>query len=153
MAARKRPSTRASARAKAIDSIFDAARTLESRKAGAQLLEPKYTYRATLNRVVDGDTVWLYVDVGFHIEMNMDFRLAGINCPEMTGATKDAGLASRKELVRLLGLGPLTVVSQKADKYGRWLGTLYVTDKDGLVINVNNALVLGGFAVTYMAEG
>lgn len=77
----------------------------------------QYEYPATVHRVVDGDTVYLKlsktftlpVDFGFNIldkvlllkEATIEFRLYGINTPEVVGVTKPAGLASAAELSRL----------------------------------------------------
>jgi micrococcal nuclease len=114
-------------------------------------MEPvKYDYNAKVLRVVDGDTVWMTVDLGFRLSMVMDFRLLGINTPELVGSTKVAATAAKLELERILGLGSIRVLSTKSDKYGRWLGTFFVTPADGSpVINVNEALLKGGFAVAY----
>lgn len=108
-----------------------------------------YEYAAKLVRVVDGDTVWLDVDLGFRVRATMDFRLVGINTPEVVGLTKTAGLAAKAELERLLSLGPLTIFTVKTDKYGRWLATIYVTTAGGSHLSVNDALLAGGFAVPY----
>lgn len=108
-----------------------------------------YEYKASLIRVVDGDTVWLDIDLGFNVHASFDFRLVGLNAPEMVGSTKTAGVASKNELDRLLSLGPLRVVSMKSDKYGRWLATIYVKQPDGTELNVNEELVKGGYAVPY----
>lgn len=108
-----------------------------------------YEYRASLVRVVDGDTVFLDVDLGFRVHATLDFRLLGLDTPEVVGATKTAGLASKSELERLLALGTLRVVSTKSDKYGRWLATIFVRLPDGSELNVNDALLTGGFAVPY----
>lgn len=110
-----------------------------------------YEYFARLDRIVDGDTVWLNVDLGFRSSIRVDFRLYGINTPELVGATRTAALAARAELERLLALGPLTVTTHKpepTDKYGRWLATIIVHTKTG-PLSVNEALVSGGFAVKY----
>lgn len=110
-----------------------------------------YEYFAKLDRVVDGDTVWLNVDLGFRVFARLDFRLSGINTPEMIGATRTAAIAAKAELERLLRLGPITIVTEKpgaTDKYGRWLATITVSTATGPVL-VNEALVTGGFAVRY----
>lgn len=115
-----------------------------------------FEYHAKATRVVDGDTVWLDVDLGFGIHTNSDFRLYGINTPEVVGATRTAGLASKVELERLLALGSLRIETYKADesdKYGRWLATLYVTQKDGSEVNINALLVKGNFAKVYFGKG
>ena len=41
-----------------------------------------YTYKAKLDRVVDGDTVDAYIDLGFDISVHKRIRLAGIDSPE-----------------------------------------------------------------------
>jgi endonuclease YncB( thermonuclease family) len=124
-----------------------------------------YTYpNAEVVKVVDGDTVdlrltktfTLPVDFGFYIKDEVSlaktavirFRLNGINAPEASGITKPAGLAAKAELERLLALGPITVISYKQEKYGRWLGGLTV-DQGGTQVNVNQAMIDGGFAKPY----
>lgn len=132
-----------------------------------------YEYVATVARVVDGDTVHLTltkefalpVDFGFNIKdtlvlkktADVDFRLYGINTPEIHGAEavtqKASGLKSKAELERLLALGTLRVVSKTPDKYGRWLAIIYVTKPDGTELCVNDEMVKGGFAKPYFGEG
>ena len=112
-----------------------------------------YEYRATLNRVVDGDTVWLDVELGFNVRLKVELRLEGINTPEVTGVQKVAGLAAKSELARLLSLGTIHFISVKTEKYGRYLATLFVTPVGQPAINVNEALIKGGFAKPYTGEG
>jgi micrococcal nuclease len=111
-----------------------------------------YSYNAKLVRVVDGDTVYLDVDLGFNIRTVMDFRLFGINTPETIGATKTAGLAAKVELERLLSLGPIVIQTTKADKYGRWLAKIWVQTADEKTY-VNDSLVNHGFATVYFGTG
>ena len=64
-----------------------------------------YTYKAKLDRVVDGDTVDAYIDLGFDISVHKRIRLAGIDSPE--SRTRDLeekarGLASKDRLIDLL---------------------------------------------------
>lgn len=125
-----------------------------------------YEYQATVHRIVDGITVHfkltkefvLSVDFGFNIKDTValakdaiiNFRLRGINTPEIIGVSKAAGLASKDELTRLLGLGPIRLVSYKPDKYGRYLAEVFVKLEDGTELNVNQELINGGFAVPYI---
>ena len=129
----------------------------------------EYSYSAKVIRVVDGDTVYfevskefeMLVDFGFHIiekvhshkSATMSFRLAGINAPEVVGESKAAGLAAKAELERLLSLGPIVVRTEKSDKYGRYLAYVNIVTDDGSLIDVNQAMVDGGFAVPYMVNG
>lgn len=109
-----------------------------------------YQYVAKLIRVVDGDTVWLDVDLGFTVHVNICFRLAGINAPEMVGEASVAGKAAKAHLESLLNLGTLKIVSLKplkTDKYGRWLAYITVKLGDGSEIDVNQRMVNDGHAV------
>lgn len=42
-----------------------------------------YTYEAELERVVDGDTLWVKIFLGFGIVARKKLRLRGIDCPEL----------------------------------------------------------------------
>lgn len=113
-----------------------------------------YEYNSMLVRVIDGDTVALNVDLGFTVHVMVTFRLLGINAPEVRGVEYVAGEASKKHLIELLSPGGvariIVVKSSKplsTDKYGRWLGQLYVTDQSGTLIDVNMTMVTDGFAV------
>ena len=45
-----------------------------------------YTYKAHVDRVVDGDTFDVTVDLGFRITTYQRLRLAGVETPEVRGA-------------------------------------------------------------------
>ena len=106
-------------------------------------IEPLYQYKATVERWIDGDTIELTVDVGFHMTYRDHFRLFGIDTPERG----KAGAAEAK--ARAIELAPPgTVVrasTSKSDKYGRWL-TL-VNLETG--VEVNTTLVNEGLARMY----
>ena len=56
-----------------------------------------YHYKITVTKVVDGDTIYGDVDLGFNVKAKkMEFRLAEVNTPETKGETRTAGLASKK---------------------------------------------------------
>ena len=108
-----------------------------------------YEYKATTIRVVDGDTVWLRVDLGFRMFAEMDFRLLGIDAPERYGVNADPVKAQEaKAYLESLVLGKeLKIETFKPDKYGRWLVEIYLPDGS----NVNSAMVETGHAVEYPA--
>ena len=106
-----------------------------------------YTYRAKLDRVIDGDTIDANIDLGFDITIHKRIRLAGIDTPESRTRDleeKKRGLAAKDKLIELLGNGDFVLESKEVGKYGRVLGTLHIDD-----ININNTLVEEGFAVEY----
>lgn len=92
-----------------------------------------YTYRCKLNRVIDGDTVVLDIDLGFHITITRSVRLLGYNSPEIFGVKKTnesyiAGIECKQELERVLNnTKKLFCVTQldKNDKYGRILANIF----------------------------
>ena len=111
-----------------------------------------YTYKAKLDRVVDGDTVDAYIDLGFDISVHKRIRLAGIDSPE--SRTRDLeekarGLASKDRLIDLLKDGKFILESKEVGKYGRVLGVLLIGDVNNNFININNTLVEEGYAVEY----
>jgi micrococcal nuclease len=88
-----------------------------------------YIYKASLIRVVDGDTVDLIIDLGFDTSRHERFRLYGIDAPELR---TEAGKAAKKWLWD--ALQPLEAIyvqtiqletKSKRDKYGRFLAVLY----------------------------
>lgn len=88
---------------------------------------PLYSYPATIDRWVDADTVWLYVDMGFRMRGHFNFRLHGINAPERYTA---AGKAAAIIVNALAPAGsPVNIHTYKdPDNFGRWLATIYTED-------------------------
>ena len=112
-----------------------------------------YTYKAKLDRVIDGDTIDVNIDLGFDISVHKRIRLAGIDTPESRTRDleeKKRGLASKARLIELLDKGDLVVESKDVGKYGRVLGVLHIYPDDlNLPININNTLVDEGYATEY----
>tara|TARA_R110002012_G_scaffold316842_1_gene532386 strand:+ start:27 stop:431 length:405 start_codon:yes stop_codon:yes gene_type:complete len=109
-----------------------------------------YTYKAKLDRVIDGDTIDANIDLGFDITIHKRIRLTGIDTPE--SRTRDLeekarGLASKARLVELLDDGNFVLESREVGKFGRVLGTIYTIAEES--ININDTLVKEGFAVEY----
>jgi micrococcal nuclease len=104
-----------------------------------------YTYKATVIRVVDGDTVWLEVDLGFRMKTINDFRLYGVDTPErgQPGWSEATAFVNR---IAPAGTEVLITTYKDPDKYGRWLVDISVDD-DLLPINVQ--LIQQGLAKTY----
>ena len=109
-----------------------------------------YEYRATIRRVVDGDTVDITLDLGFDILYNNRIRLLGIDTPESRTRDLDEkklGLAAKERVRELCPVGSTVTVKTTKDgrgKFGRILGEIYVGD-----VNVNKLLVEEGHAVEY----
>ena len=116
-----------------------------------------YTYKIKLDRVIDGDTIDAYIDLGFKVSIKKRIRFMGINTPE--SRTRDLeekarGLAAKDRVKQLLeGADVIQLESHGVGKYGRCLGELsidVVDGKQGLTLqSVNQLLIKEGHAVEY----
>ena len=117
----------------------------------------KYIYRAKLDRVVDGDTVDAMIDVGFDIWVKKRIRYKGLDAWESRTRDleeKKLGLAAKarnKQLIEEVSDKPgyFRLKSYGLGKYGRVLGELFIMDKDGKQICINDALITEGHAYVY----
>ena len=107
----------------------------------------KYSYKAIVKSVHDGDTFTADIDLGFGVWLKgQNIRLFGINAPEVRGEFRSLGFTSRDRLSQLTINKEilLETIKDKKEKYGRWLGVVSVDGK-----NVNDMLVQEGFAKSY----
>ena len=117
----------------------------------------KYIYRGKLDRVVDGDTIDAYIDVGFDIWLKKRIRFSGIDAWESRTrdlAEKAKGLEAKARLIELLDKvsakpGYFRIRSFGLGKYGRLLGEIFIMDKDGNQISINKKLIEEGHAYVY----
>lgn len=83
-----------------------------------------YTYKAFIERVVDGDTLIVKIDLGFGIRIRQRLRLRGINTPELRTVNGDRAQAFVQDQVKSL---PFVVVkTYGSDKYDRYLADVFV---------------------------
>jgi len=124
-----------------------------------------YEYAAKVTKIVDGDTVDIELDLGFHITITQRCRLRGINCPETRGSQKEAGLSAKQYTQAWITATDNAVVirSHKPysdDKYGRFLVEIFPTknashikiDAPTNAESLNNALLRTAMAIPYMVE-
>lgn len=118
-----------------------------------------YEYKATLVKVVDGDTVDVDLDLGFSIVLsNQRIRLYGIDTPESRTRDpeeKKCGKLAGQYLIDNLGT-EFVVKTHKDDargKYGRILGELmaYSPEKDA-VVSLNREMIEKKLAVAYFGQ-
>jgi len=111
-----------------------------------------YNYKACINRVVDGDTIDVDIDLGFNIWLyNERVRLLGIDAPPPRSRDleeKAAGLLSADVLSKVLPVDLDIIITidilQPRGKYGRIVGTVY---KNG--DNINHYMIDNNYAVSY----
>ena len=110
--------------------------------------EFEYWYQATVISIHDGDTMTLDIDMGRRLRTDDSIRLYGINAPELSQA---GGREARDYLRTLCPIGStvrLRTFKNQEDKYGRWLGKVYIVspiDNDSTIC-VNDLLVSSGHA-------
>lgn len=106
-----------------------------------------YVYRhIEVNRVIDGDSVVLTVDLGNKIKWTDSFRLFGIDTPERG---QPGYQEATRRITEMLAHGLSRIETFKPDKYGRWLVDLYVNGEQGGELCVNAKLVAEGHAKPY----
>jgi len=113
-----------------------------------------YEYSCTVNRVVDGDTIDVVLDLGFDIMFKSRVRLYGIDTPESRTRNKDEKVRGKMAgafLKDAVDNGTQVVIQTKLKdsrgKYGRVLGNVIV---DGL--NINETMVKNYLAVAYFGQ-
>ena len=112
-----------------------------------------FSYFCKLQRVVDGDTIDVNIDLGFSVWHKARVRMLGIATPESRTRNleeKALGLASKARLKELLKGQKLDIeCSKEKGKFGRVLGIVFATDKEGNRIDCNNQLCIEGHARPY----
>ncbi len=105
-----------------------------------------YTYLAYVERVIDGDTIWLDVDCCFQVWSRQKVRLRGIDTPELR--TREGQEARAFVASALSGNGSVAITTTKPDKYDRYLADLfYLPGKGKAEDAVRNGRFLNGGAV------
>ena len=120
-----------------------------------------YEYHAKVDRVVDGDTIDVIIDLGFHTHIKTRVRMEGMNAPESRTRDKEEkkrGLAAKARLIEMLGYNNNKCVLKVSGlgKYGRALATVLVENLSPInnetsitLIDVNKQLIKEGHAVEY----
>ena len=109
-----------------------------------------YQYKGVVNRIVDGDTLDIQIDVGFKIYSHQRFRLLGYNAPETRGPERELGKIAKKHLEEYIPPGTeVVVVTYKADSFGRYLCDLYSHNGRNLV----EYLIDEGYGVPWDGKG
>lgn len=116
-----------------------------------------YQYKCKINKIVDGDTVEIDLDLGFNIILsNQRVRLSGVDTPESRTNNKEEkprGMLSKKKLGEKLPIGSYQKINttkddNNDDKFGRILGEFILADGT----NLNKWLIENNYAVAYLGE-
>jgi len=117
-----------------------------------------YNFRVTkIDKVLDGDTIDVTIDLGFDLYKKERVRIAGVDTPEKRTRNKEE---------KLLGIDATNWLKEKLDstiagddeltirtelvggvgKYGRLLGWLYIGDSE---LSLNEEMITEGYAHSY----
>lgn len=112
-----------------------------------------YTYKAKLNRIIDGDTLDAEIDLGFGVFVKQRIRLYGIATPDAHSSdseTKQAANDAKQRLTEIMSREfKVITILNKRGKLGRTLGMIYVQDDNGAEVCVNDLMVAEGHATAY----
>lgn len=95
-------------------------------------LNVEYKYKGYINRVVDGDTYDVIIDLGFNIRHKIRVRLLDIDTPEIYGkyACENGKIISDYVKTILTENKEVYVQTYKTGKYGRWLANITVNNQN-----------------------
>jgi len=117
-----------------------------------------YNFRVIeINRVVDGDTIDVTIDLGFDLFKKERVRVAGVDTPEKRTRDleeKELGIEATNWLKEKLdgaisGNDDLVIRTELVGgmgKYGRLLGWLYIGDSE---VSLNEIMIEEGYAWSY----
>ena len=117
-----------------------------------------YNFRVVkINRVVDGDTIDVTIDLGFDLLKKERVRIAGVDTPEKRTRDKeekvlgiDATNWMKSKLEGAIKGGEELIIRTElkggVGKYGRLLGWLYIGDA---TISLNEQMITEGYAWEY----
>ena len=99
---------------------------------------PYGPYRAVVERIVDGDTLYVFIDPGFNQYPYHSIRLADVDAPEMfsgDAAEREKGRKARDYLAALVPVGTPVVLDTDRDRtsFARYIG--WLMREDGMHIN------------------
>jgi len=117
-----------------------------------------YNFRCLeINRVVDGDTIDVTIDLGFDLYKKERVRVAGVDTPEKRTRNleeKALGIDAtnwlKEKLESAVAGDDDLIIRTELDggvgKYGRLLGWLYIGDSD---VSLNEQMIKEGYAHEY----
>ena len=119
-----------------------------------------YEYKCRIDRVIDGDTVDVDIDLGFGVWLRKErVRMYGIDTPE--SRTRDLeekkyGLLAKEQIRFFLPEGSmqtLVTVRDKAGKFGRILGKFKIFDsKNDCETTINDWMIQEHHAAPYFGQ-
>ncbi len=112
---------------------------------------PAYVYKATVTKIVDGDTIDVLIDVGFGTYITKRLRFLLIDTWEVRGEEREKGLLAKARLTELVDTAETVYIQTIMDaegKYGRVLAWIW-TETEDVLLSVNEILLDEGHGTVY----
>jgi micrococcal nuclease len=114
-----------------------------------------FSWRGRCVNVVDGDTIDVELDTGFHNVLTQRVRLYGVNTPELhTGTDREAGQAAKLFTAATIDVWqpegvrwPLWLRTYKTDSFGRYLADVYQNEQGAMSLSAH--LIAAGHGVPF----
>lgn len=110
------------------------------------MIRDEYIRRATLIRIVDGDTVDVRVDLGCDINISMKVRLSGIDAPERNTEPGRAAIEWISKKIPMRADLMVKTIKDRKEKYGRYLADIFLVGDD---VSINQKMIEAGHARVY----
>ena len=111
--------------------------------------ERLWRFRAAPIRVIDGDTIVVLIDTGFHGRHEATIRLADFDAPELN---TPEGKKAKDKMFSVVGWmsssgWPLRIVTRQAKtkvsevmSFTRYVADVYIFDVDNVMVNIKDLL-------------
>lgn len=113
-----------------------------------------YQYKAILQKVVDGDTLEIDIDLGMLVWVHGEkIRLLGVNTPEVYGVKKGSDVWEKgnkasefvKSVLKEHDEVLVETVKDKKEKYGRYLAVVYIKIEPAILTGLTEIRSIGDF--------
>ena len=116
-----------------------------------------YEYNIRVDRVVDGDTIDCWIDMGYNLQIHKRIRFAGVNAPETRTRDKEEkklGLIAKEWLINKIdpkaagSAKNIILKSYEYGKYGRVIGELFIVSGSRKQ-SINKMMLAEGLVTEY----
>lgn len=111
-----------------------------------------YCYKAVVEKVIDGDTIDVCIDLGFKVFIKERLRLYGVDAYESRTTDKKEkakGLKAKAFVKSMIKGKQIELKTTKQGKYGRYLAVVWYDGGAITKYNLNEELIKREHAVEY----
>jgi endonuclease YncB( thermonuclease family) len=112
-----------------VRSTQDSDGTFHLKKVTKVFTRDTFTYYASVIRVIDGDTLWMHIQLGFGILKKVKIRLTNIDTVPLTEPRGRKAKAFVESTLK--SASQIIIRSRYAGKFSRYLGDIFTVSSDG----------------------